>query len=746
MTNRFRFVIGRFAGVLLALIVFQSGLYQQIRPNDIAKKYPEIEGLYEMSVSGAGTLVLQVYFKDGALRTVESGDAESTKFDPVEGQELHFVKVSPTKGTFHLYFLKDEQGRYTKIRAVNEKMKLDAVAVKKSGFDDAKADPSSPSDRLGYFERHYVKSEHQIPMRDGIRLFTQVFSPLNQSELHPIIIFRTPYGIQPYGKEFPNLTYPSLFFAKENYIMAVQDIRGTYMSEGTFLYTRPYISDKKTVADVDESSDVYDTVEWLLKNVPHNNGKVGIFGISYPGFTAAMGAISAHPAVLAVSPQAPMGDLFLGDDGHHDGALYLAHYANYVYSMGQNRKGPSTDALPRLKYPSPDGYSFFLQLGPLKNITEKIFGPANPLWAETMAHETYDAYWKARSIYQHLHDIKPAILTVGGWYDAEDLLGTLLTYKTIEKRNPGLQNTIVMGPWAHGRWNLQAGGTEDRGVFAFSGTRAYFQEKIELPFFNYYLKGKGPLNIPEALVFETGTDQWRSYDAWPPAGAKEKKFFFAENGRLAPDVAPQSSGAAFDEYISDPAKPVPYTMQTAAQYYRDYFVEDQRFAASRPDVLVYSGEPLAEDVTITGPIKAELYVSTTGMDADWIVKVIDVYPDIAVDPKPNPRNVRMGGYQRLIRGDIIRGKFRNSFEKPEPFVPGQVAKVAFELPDIQHTFLKGHRIMVQFQSSWFPLFDRNPQTFCSIPQAGPEDFRKATHRVFRTGQYPSGVLFKIMAK
>jgi uncharacterized protein len=743
--RKLRLFFSLLGAVILVLFFFQGHLFPQVKPGDYANKYPEIEGVYEMEVPGTGPQLLQVYFKDGTLRTVETGDAESTTFNPVEGQELRFTKVSSDKGTFQFEFLKDEKGRYTRFRVVNETLKLDLTGAKKAEFDDAQADPASSSDRQGYFERHYRKSEHQVPMRDGVRLFTQVYSPIDESEPHPIILFRTPYGIQPYGVGFTNVTIPSLYFLKENYILIFQDVRGMFMSEGTYEYFRPYISGKKSRADVDESSDAYDTVEWLLKNVPGHSGKVGVWGISYPGFTAAMAAISAHPAVLAVSPQAPMGDLYMGDDGLHNGALYLAHYANYAYSMGQGRRGPTTEALPRLRYPTPDGYSFFLQLGPLTNITAKVFGLTNTVWNETMAHENYDEYWKALSIYPHLRDIKPAILTVGGWYDAEDLSGTLKTYRTIEQRHPGLGNTLVMGPWRHSGWNLFAG-SEDRGVFPFSGTRVYFQEKIELPFFNYYLKGKGPLELPEAVIFETGSDQWRSYGTWPPAEAKEKKLFFASDGRLSLDQPLESSSAGFDEYLSDPAKPVPYTMQTAARYYRDYFVEDQRFAASRPDVLVYAGEVLTEDVTITGPIRAELYVSTTGTDADWIVKVIDVYPDDALDPKTNPASIRMGGYQRMVRGDIMRGKFRSSFEKPEPFVPNRVAKVEFELPDVQHAFLKGHRIMVQIQSSWFPLFDRNPQTFCNIRTASEKDFRKATQRVYRTAQYPSGVRLLVLPR
>ena len=744
MPAKRRHFLGRIASTGLILFCLTGTPFPQAGQVDYASKYPETPGVYEIQVPGEKPSLMQIYFKDGALRTVEAGDAESTKFDPVEGAGLRFAKVSPKRGTFNFEFLKDENGRYTRFRSNNETLKLVVTGAKKAEFDDAKADPASASDRQGYFERHYRKAEHLVPMRDGVRLFTQVYSPIDASEPHPIILFRTPYGITPYGEDFPNQTIPSLLFLKEDYIIVWQDIRGKFMSEGTFEYMRPYKNDKKTAADVDESSDAYDTVDWVLKNIPGHNGKVGVWGSSYPGFTAAMAAIDAHPAVLAVSTQAPMADLFLGDDGLHNGALYLAHYVDYAYSMGQSRKAPTQDPLPRLNYPTPDGYSFFLRLGSLKNITDTVSGGTSSVWNETMGHESYDSYWKAMSILPHLGGIKPAILTVGGWYDAEDLGGTLGTYKTVEKMNPGLSNTIVMGPWRHSGWSFFTGGSsEARGVFAFSGTRAYFQEKVELQFFNYYLKGKGSLDLPEALVFETGTDTWKTYEAWPPADAEEKKLFFADGGRVSFDPSREPAAVGFDEYLSDPAKPVPYTLQTSARYFRDYFVEDQRFAASRPDVLVYAGEPLTEDVTISGPIKAELYISTTGTDADWVVKVIDVYPDDAPDPKSNPANIRMGGYQRLVRGDIMRGKFRSSFERPEPFVPGRVTKVEFELPDVQHAFLKGHRIMVQVQSSWFPLFDRNPQTFCNIRQAVESDFKKATHRVYRTGQYPSGIRFRV---
>ena len=736
-----------FFAVFIALGTVSSprGLSPRAQADDLRIRHPEIEGIYERQVPGEKSSLYHVYFRNGKLRQVGDGFGYSVAFDPVSGKEGEFSMTLP-KGTFQLTFLKDEQGKYTKFRTVNETAKLDFFSFRKSDFDDGRLDPSSPSDCLSYFERHYEKAESMVPMRDGVRLFTQIYSPLDRSEPHPILLMRTPYGVAPYGDPFRFNTGPSLFFAKENYILVFQDIRGRSMSEGTFQFMRPLLPEKKSASDVDESSDGFDTVEWLLKNIPNHNGKVGIWGISYPGFTATMAAIAAHPAVKAVSPQAPMGDLFLGDDGHHRGALYLNHFATFLYETMQPQEARAAFRPARFPYTTPDGYAFFLKIGPLKNLSEKILQRKNPVWNEMMAHETYDDYWKIHSVYPHLDAIKPAILTVGGWYDAEDLLGTLKTYQAIEAKNPNLPSRLVMGPWVHGGWSMTNSLSEDRGVFPLRGTRAYFQENVVLPFFNYYLKDKGALGLPEAVVFETGTDQWRSYGQWPPTNAKERKLFFTDGGRLSWDGTPRVTDDDFDEYVSDPSKPVPYTLRTGARYNPDYFVEDQRFAASRPDVLVYTGEPLAEDLTIAGPIKAELYVSTTGTDADWVVKVIDVFPDNAPDQENNPMNIRMGGYQRLIRGDIIRGKFRDSFEKPEPFVPGKVTKVAFELPDVQHAFLKGHRIMVQVQSSWFPLFDRNPQTFCNIRAADEADFRKAAHRVYHTARHPSAITLRFLAK
>ena len=727
---------------LLAIVLLLGSISPanvQTKSESLPLKHPELEGVYEMKLPDSRTVFFQVYFKDGILRTLTDGDGEVTVWTAVEGKPLEYTYTSRRDGLFRLAFEPDDKDLYTRFHLLNEKIKLDTRGAKTKDFDDPHADPYSRSDRLGYIERNYHKSQHLIPMRDGVRLMTHVYSPLDTSTPHPILLYREPYGIEPYDDIYRHSVIPSLFFAKAGYILVYQDIRGRARSEGSFNFMAPFIPDKKSPADVDESSDAYDTVEWLLQNVPDHNGKVGVWGSSYPGFTAAMAAIDAHPAVAAVSIQAPMSDLFLGDDGHHYGALYLSHYAYYSYGVWVNREKPEPFHGRNFPFGTPDGYDFFLKLGPLKNITAAMFKERNDMWAEAMAHETYDDYWKSRSTYRHLKAIRPAIMVVGGWYDGEDLLGTLRTYKTIEKNNPGIQNTLVMGPWIHSSWNRTYRVNEDRGPFSFTDTSAFYMEKVEFPFFEAHLRGVEMPNPSEALVYDTGTTTWESNDTWPPAQAKQNKLAFSEKGCLLLPGESSSSRTEFDEYMSDPAKPVPYSLRPDIPYYWDYFVEDQRFASSRPDVLVYTSDPLTEDMRVAGPITAELYVSTTGTDADWVVKVIDVYPGDAPDPKPNPLNIRMGNYQRLIRGDIIRGKFRDSFENPEPFVPGKVTKVSFELPDIAHTFLKGHRIMVHIQSSWFPLFDRNPQTFCNIREAGKGDFRKATHRVYRTADYPSGI-------
>jgi putative CocE/NonD family hydrolase len=728
------------------LIVFgsPSPTVLQNKAGAIVREHPEIEGVYQIKLDESKTIIQQVYFKDGVLRTLTDGDGTVSVWNAVEGEPYRFMTTSERNGVFVLTFEQDEQGAYRRYHVVNEKIRLDTRGIKLRDFNDPEADPYSRSARLGYVERNYHKSQHLVPMRDGVRLMTHVYSPLDASESHPILIFRDPYGIEPYNDVYRASVLPSLFFAKAGYILVYQDIRGRSRSEGWFNYLAPYIADKRSPSDVDESSDAYDTVEWLLENLPDHNGKVGVWGSSYPGFTAAMAAIGAHPAVKAVSIQAPMSDLFLGDDGHHNGAFYLSHYASYSYGIWVNRDEPTPFHGRSFPFGTPDGYDFFLRLGTLENVTAAMFKEPNGMWDEAMAHETYDAYWKSRSIYGHLTGLKPAVMVVGGWFDGEDLLGTLQTYKTIERRNPGLTNTLVMGPWMHSAWNQTYGVNEDRGPFAFPGTSAFYMEKVEFPFFEAHLRGVATPAPPEALVYDTGIDVWESYEAWPPVRAERRKLVFSEQGRLAPAEGASPSRTDFDEFVSDPAKPVPYSLTPDIPYDWDYFVEDQRFASSRPDVLVYVSEPLAEDTRVAGPIGAELYVSTTGTDADWVVKVIDVYPGDAPNPKNAPQNLRMGGYQRLVRGDIIRGKFRRGFEDPKPFVPGEVEPVSFELPDVAHTFRKGHRIMVHVQSSWFPLFDRNPQTFCDIRKAREDDFRKATHRVYRTADRPSGISMWIL--
>ncbi len=591
----------------------------------------------------------------------------------------------------------------------------------------------------------YTKYEYRIPMRDGKKLFTAVYVPKDTSQKYPILLTRTPYSVQPYGADrYKDNLGPSPLFAREGYIFAYQDVRGRWMSEGTFVNMRPHNPDKKGPQDIDEASDTYDTIDWLVKHVPNNNGKVGQWGISYPGFYTAAGMIDAHPALKAASPQAPIVDWFVGDDFHRNGVLWLPHLFNFIANFGRPRPEPTRKGPPRFEHDTPDGYDFFLRLGPLSNADKKYFKGDVPFWNDVMAHGTYDDFWQARNLRPHLKNIKPAVMTVGGWFDAENLFGALETYRTVEANSPGITNVLVMGPWSHGQWS--GGGGESLGNVHFnSKTADFYREHIELPFFEYHLKGKGENRHPEAWVFETGADQWHKHDAWPPKAAKARTFYFQAGGRLAtaapPDGKPEE---CHDEYVSDPAKPVPFQDKIDIGMSADYMTADQRFAARRPDVLVYQTPPLDDDLTIAGPIEMELYVSTTGTDSDWVAKLIDVYPDDYPDPNPNPTGVRMGGYQQLVRGDAMRGKFRNSYSKPEPFEPGRPTRVRFRMQDVYHTFRPGHRLMVQVQSSWFPLADRNPQKFVDIYSASESDFQKATQRVYRSRELPSGVTLRVM--
>jgi putative CocE/NonD family hydrolase len=591
-----------------------------------------------------------------------------------------------------------------------------------------------------YVRSHYTKYEYEIPMRDGVKLFTSVYVPKDLSQKYPMMLDRTPYSVAPYGIDNyrPQLG-PSEKFAKDGFIFVYQDVRGKSMSEGEFVNMRPQIDDKHGPKDVDESSDTWDTVDWLVKNVPANNGRVGIWGISYPGFYTAAGIIDAHPAIKAASPQAPITDWFIGDDFHHNGALYLPHAYRFFSFFGRPRQGPARPApfneaaLASL----PEAYDFFLKLGPLANANEKYFKNDVAFWNDLMKHGTYDEFWKARDLRPHLRNIKPAVMTVGGWFDAEDLFGALNTYKRIEANSPGAYNMLVMGPWFHGGW-LRSDGDHLGSVNFGAKTSVFYRDEVEFPFFAHFLKDQPAPKLPEALVFETGTNQWRYEDAWPPKDLAVRTLYLQANGRLSWDP-PKETGTAFDEYISDPNKPVPYINEQSPMMTREHMVEDQRFASTRTDVLTYVSDELKSDVTIAGPVTPSIYVSTSGTDSDWVVKLIDVYPEDYPNPDPNPAGIRMAGYQQLIRGEVMRGKFRNSYEKPEPFVPGRMEKIDYVMPDVNHCFRQGHRIMIQVQSSWFPLADRNPQQFLDIYNAKTTDFVKATERVYRSANAASGV-------
>ena len=594
-----------------------------------------------------------------------------------------------------------------------------------------------------YIRENYTKFEYLVPMRDGIRLFTTVFSPKDDARPYPILLTRTPYGVRPYSEDrYPDPPGPMRYYAKERFIFALQDVRGRNGSEGEFVHMRPHNPAKSGPKDIDESADAYDTIDWLVKNVANNNGKVGMIGISYPGFYTSAGMIDSHPALKCASPQAPIADWFVGDDFHHNGTFYLPHAFRFFSDFGQKLDEPTRESTKAFDYKTPDGYEFYLNLGSLANADARYFHGKIEFWGELMEHGTYDPFWQARNLRPHLKNIKAAVMTVGGWFDAEDLFGALNTFKEVERNNAGITNMLVMGPWFHGGWG-RGDGDKIGNVSFHAKTSVFYRENVELPFLKHFLKDDAKFDLPKALVFETGTDQWRRYDAWPPKNATPKALYFHAGGKLSFD-APGNEASEFDEYVSDPNRPVPYIPNIAIGMTREHMLDDQRFASSRPDVLVYQTDVLSEDVTIAGPINAALNVSTTGTDSDWVVKLIDVYSGDYPNPEPNPAGVEMGGYEQLVRGEAMRGKFRNSYEKPEPFEPGQLTKVAYVMPDVCHTFRRGHRIMVQVQSSWFPLVDRNPQKFCDIYHAGLADFRKATQRVFHTAQASSLVQVMVL--
>jgi len=596
-----------------------------------------------------------------------------------------------------------------------------------------------------YIRANYTKAEYMAPMRDGVHLFVAVYSPKDTSKQYPILMSRTPYTVAPYGVDsYRESLGPSEFFARDGYIFAYCDVRGCGKSEGKFVHVRPYIPNKTAANQVDEASDAYDTIEFLLKTVPNHNGRVGISGTSYPGFYATMAALSGHPALKAVSPQAPVTEWFIGDDFRHNGTFFLAHAFGFFSSFGRPHTGENEVPGPRFDYGTPDGYDFFLRMGPLSNADQKFFKGQIEWWRDLVSHDTYTDFWKSRDPLPYLQNIKAAMMTVGGWFDAEDVYGPQRTYAALRQQDPGIVNILVEGPWSHGQWNYDAG--EYLGDVHFhQKTGEFFREHIEFPFFQRYLKNKEEEKLPGTYVFETGRNEWHKLESWPPQSLVKRTFYFERVGRLGTE-RPANADQGFDEYISDPAKPVPHISWISTQMSYPYMTADQRYAARRTDVLVYQTDRLDGDLTVAGQMTASLYVSTTGTDSDWVVKLIDVYPGNYpdADPEPNPTGARLGGYQQLVRGEPFRGKFRRSFANPVPFEPGKPDKVEFELPGVFHTFRRGHRIMVQVQSSWFPLVDRNPQKFVKIDEARLSDFQKATQRVYRSAQMSSGITVGVL--
>ncbi len=586
---------------------------------------------------------------------------------------------------------------------------------------------------------HYDKQEVAITMRDGIKLHTTIYSPKDKTRKYPVVMQRTPYSCAPYGEgQYRSKIGPNETMMKDGYIIVYQDVRGRWNSEGVFDNMRAYIPRKKR-RQTDEASDTYDTIDWLVKNVANTNGRVGVWGGSYPGFYSTYSLLDAHPALKAVSPQAPIGDFFF-DDFHHNGA-YMLSYWRVTPLFGHMKNKPVTEAwyeLPDLG--TQDQYQFFLDAGPLTNL-DQYFKKDNVFWQQLKDHPNYDEFWKPRGIIQHLNNIKPAVMVVGGWFDAEDLYGPLSTYKAMKRS--GNYNTIVMGPWSHGDWTRLHKRQAIGNVYFGDDISEFYQKEIETRFFDHFLKGSGDKNsgLPEAYMFDTGKHEWQKFDTWPPENTRKESYGMGRNQALSRVMTMEYS---YQEFVSDPKKPVPYSEDIKVVFTpRKYMTDDQRFAARRPDVLVFETQVLDEDMTLAGDILAKLKVSTTGTDADWVVKVIDVFPPDAEDDEETQEYLKMSNYHMMVRSEVMRGRFRNSFEKPEPFVPGEVTDVHVKLQDVFHTFKKGHKIQVQVQSTWFPLIDLNPQTFVdNIFYAKEEDFQKQTHRVYNA----SSIEFTVLGK
>ncbi len=598
-----------------------------------------------------------------------------------------------------------------------------------------------------WVKENYTKREVMIPMRDGIKLYTAIYEPISKSEKHPVLMSRTPYSIGNYGKEMNNQLWNSWCeYSKEGYIFVFQDVRGKWMSEGNFVNVRPFNPNKKKKTDIDEASDTYDTVEWLLKNTVDNNGNVGVSGCSYLGFYSLMAALSNHPAIKAICPQAPVTDWFKGDDIHHNGALMLSDAFSFLPYIDRPRPVP-TASQPEGSKPfyTTDEYSFFLKSGAIKNLT-RLLGDSIQFWNDVTEHPNYDSWWKARNTRNGCYNIKPAVLVVGGLFDAEDGYGTWELYKTINKQSPDTKLNLVIGPWNHGGW-LSDYSTYLGNIRFGSNTSIYFKES-ENKFFNYYLKGKGNVeDMKKATVFFSGENKWKVFDSWPPKETVMTPLYLCNNGTLQ-FTAPNTS-SSYTKYTSDPSNPVPYTSRIQQNRGIEYMTDDQRFAERRPDVISFETEPLKEDLTLGGELIADLKVSISTTDADFVVKLIDVFPDdFSYDAKVygegNGQSYLMNGYQMLVRGDVMRGRYRNSFEQPEAFIPNKPTTVSFKLTDIAHTFMKGHRMMIQIQSSWFPLVDRNPQQFVDIYHCNDSDFIKSDIKIYHQQYQASRILLPVL--
>src|SRR5712692_7971425 len=672
------------------------------------KLFDQFVGQYALEVNPD---VIYSFYREGDKFFMRPSRQAGIEIFP-ESESKFFLKVFESDFSF----IRDAQGKVTGLmwHQGNDQRSMNKIS------------DQPLADRTVSFERR----EAMIPMRDGVRLHTLIFTPKNQTEALPIILSRTPYGIGGRNSNGINGRYKDL--VADGYIFVVQDIRGRYGSEGQFMMNRPPRNHKEPKS-IDESSDTYDTIDWLIKNLPRNNGRVGILGVSYGGWLAAVATIDAHPALKASSPQAPMTDTWLGDDFFHNGAFRQSYGYEYVKAMETSKEGTDVSF-------DKDAYDWYLGMGGLGRITELNAGKF-PTWNAFVSHPTYDDYWKARGSGNYLKPTTVATLVVGGWWDQEDYYGALATYETLEKFDKKHQNFLVLGPWNHGGWG---GGGRTLGSVNFgTSTGLYFRSHIQAPWFAYYLKGKGKLTEPEAMTFQTGDNQWKSYDHWSPKESAGRDLFLREGKQLS--FAKPNSNEATETYVSDLANPVPYrkrpieaTYDRKGSGWYTWLVSDQRFLQGRNDVVSWQSEVLEKDLVIAGDVVAHMFAATTGSDSDWVVKLIDVYPD-------DTSEKNMAGYQLMVADEIFRGRYLKGFEKPTPIVAGQVNKYSIDLHSANHCFRKGHRVMVQVQSTWFPLYDRNPQKFVeNIFNAKPTDYQVATQRVFESSRYPSHVTLPVI--